>query len=87
MRPGMVEEKLAMRFARELTAKAGAVDRDILRDLTATFTSPEIVELTMSICLFNVFNRFNDVPGSEIDLDLAPLELYPRPLPASKISM
>lgn len=79
-------EKLAMRFARELTTKAGAVDGDILRDLTATFTPPEIVELTMSICLFNVFNRFNDVLGSEIDLDLAPVELYPRTLPTSKIS-
>ena len=35
---------------------------------------------------FNVLNRFNDVLGSEIDLDLAPLELDQRTLPTSKIS-
>ena len=75
-----------MRSARELTAKEGAGGGDMLRDLTAAFTPPEIVELTMSICLFNVFNRFNDVPGSEIDLDLAPLELYRSTLQTSTIS-
>lgn len=69
-----------MRYARELTVKAGDVDREILRDLTASFSAPEIVELTMAICVFNVFNRFNDVLGADIDLDLAPPKLYQKPL-------
>ena len=72
-----------LRYARELTSKAGNMDREILKDLTANFSAAEIVELTMAICVFNVFNRFNDVLGSEIDLDLAPLRLYQKPLKAS----
>lgn len=73
-------EKLVMRYAHELTIKSGDVDKAILRDLTTNFSPPEIVELTMVICVFNVFNRVNDVLTQDIDLDLAPLALYQKPL-------
>ncbi|MGQ0736351.1 MAG: carboxymuconolactone decarboxylase family protein [Acidobacteriota bacterium] len=74
------KEKLAMRFASELTAKPGAVDKGILEGLTATFSPPEIVELTMVICIMNVLNRLHLTMEDEIDCALAPLALYPTPL-------
>ena len=73
-------EKLVMSYARELTRKAGSLDGEIPRTLAASFSPPEIVELTMTICVVNVFNRFNDVLTRDIDLDLAPLSLYQKPL-------
>ena len=74
------KEKLAMRFASELTAKPGAMDRRILDELRATFSPPEIVELTMVICIMNVLNRFHLAMEDEIDCALAPRALYPKPL-------
>jgi hypothetical protein len=36
--------------------------------------------ICVPICVFNVFNRLNDVLTQDIDLDLAPLALYQKPL-------
>ena len=74
------KEKLVMRYAHELTIMPGDVDKATLKDLTANFSPPEIVELTMVICVFNVFNRLNDVLTRDIDLDPAPAALYRKPL-------
>jgi alkylhydroperoxidase family enzyme len=76
------KEKLAMRFASELTVKPGAMDRRIVEELRTTFSPPEIVELTMVICIMNVLNRFHLAMEDEIDCALAPLSLYPKPLKA-----
>lgn len=76
------KEKLAMRFACELTAKPGAVDKRTLRELRTTFSPPEIVELTMVICIMNVLNRYHLAMEDEIDCALAPPALYPKPLQA-----
>jgi len=80
------KEKLVMRFARELTAKPGALDKQVLEELRATFNPPEIVELMMVIFLMNMLNRLHLAMGDEIDLDLAPLALYPQPLKAKSAS-
>src|SRR5262249_55934731 len=74
------KERLAMRFASELTAKPGAVDKRILEALKATFSPAEIVELTMVICIMNVLNRFHLAMEDEIDCALAPLALYTKPV-------
>ena len=74
------KEKLAMRFASKLTANPGALDTRILEELKATFSPPEIVELTMVVCIMNVLNRFHLAMQDEIDCALAPSALYPKPL-------
>ncbi len=70
------KEKVALQYAEELTAKPGEVGQEILKQVKRLFSPPEIVELTMAICVFNVFNRCNDGLGAEIDLPLAPGAFY-----------
>ncbi len=70
------KEKVALRYAEELTAKPGEVGQEILKQVKCLFSPPEIVELTMAICVFNVFNRCNDVLGADVDLPAAPAVFY-----------
>lgn len=70
------KERIALQYADELTTKPGEVSQDLLKRVKHLFSPPEIVELTMAICVFNVFNRCNDVLGAEVDLPAAPAVFY-----------
>lgn len=70
------KEKLVLEYADQVTTKAGGVDAELLSKIKATFSPPEIVELTMAICVFQVFNRCNDILGADIDLPKAPDVFY-----------
>ena len=70
------KEKLVMDYAEEVTKKAGGVDHALLTQIQAAFSPPEIVELTMTIGVFQVYNRCNDILGADIDLPGGPEALY-----------
>jgi alkylhydroperoxidase family enzyme len=59
-------ERLALRYAEQVTIDAKAVDDALFDALRAEFDDGEIVELTAAISLFNMFNRFNDALQVEI---------------------
>jgi AhpD family alkylhydroperoxidase len=75
------EEHLAIRFARELTLapaatrfaeNPSAVDPDLLAELKAAFTDPQLVELTASIALWNALTRFHRVMELPLDMPAPP---------------
>lgn len=53
------KERIALRYARELTRTAAA-DLDTRNILQEAFTAEQLVELTMVIALANFTNRFNN---------------------------
>jgi alkylhydroperoxidase family enzyme len=59
-------ERLALRYAEQVTLDAKAVDDALFDALRAEFDDGEIVELTAAISLFNMFNRFNDALRVEV---------------------
>jgi alkylhydroperoxidase family enzyme len=72
-------EKTAIRWAELVTAnKAKYAEKDFDR-LKEHFTDPEIVELTLVVGLFNMFNRFTDAlhiePGESHERDLTKIFL------------
>jgi alkylhydroperoxidase family enzyme len=78
------DERAALDYATQLTlqppalpygAARQAVDGDVLRRLKASFTDPQIVELTAAICLWNALTRFHRVMGFELDMDPPPAVL------------
>ena len=72
------KEKLVVEYAQQVTEKAGGIDPQLLSKIRSAFSPPEIVELTMSICIFQVYNRCNDIFGAEIDLPPGPDSLYEK---------
>ena len=75
------DERLAIRFARELTLappairhldNPRAVDPDLLDALVETFDEPQVVELTASIALWNALTRFHRVMGLPLDMPPPP---------------
>ncbi len=75
------DERLAIRYARELTQKPPvtrhadnpqAVDSALLAELRATFDEPQIVELTASISLWNALTRFHRVMDLPLDMPAPP---------------
>jgi AhpD family alkylhydroperoxidase len=53
-------EKLAVQYARQMTQDANRIPDDLFDELRATFTPPEIVELTFLTGLITLLNRFNN---------------------------
>jgi AhpD family alkylhydroperoxidase len=63
------EERLAIRYARELTVAPPVTRHAELRD---AFTEPQIVELTASIALWNALTRFHRVMDLPLDMPAPP---------------
>jgi AhpD family alkylhydroperoxidase len=79
-------EQIALAFAESLTTQVTqvnysgnpqVVEPQILAGLKEHFTEPEIVELTLSISLWNALARFHRVMGLEMDMADPPVELDP----------
>ena len=75
------EERLAIRYARELTLSPPAtrhadnpqgVDPALLTELRKAFDEPQIVELTASISLWNALTRFHRVMDLPLDMPAPP---------------
>ena len=73
------EERLAIRYARELTLappatrhadNPQAVDPELLAALRDAFDEPQIVELTATVALWNALTRFHRV--MDLPLDMPP---------------
>ena len=62
------QERLVIAYAEQVTHNPQRVPDTLFAQLQATFSHPQIVELTVRIALCNFFNRFNDV----LQLDLEP---------------
>jgi AhpD family alkylhydroperoxidase len=77
-------ERIAFEYARQLTDRpptvghresAQAVDGELLAQLRATYTDPQIVELTAYIGLWNALSRFHRVMAFDLDMDPPPAAL------------
>jgi alkylhydroperoxidase family enzyme len=53
-------EKVALRYARELTLQPHAIDDALFATLREHYDEGEIVEISAMAGLFNYFNRVND---------------------------
>jgi alkylhydroperoxidase family enzyme len=54
------KEKAALLYAERVTRGAAAIREGTLEDLRKYFSEDQIVELTLTICVANFTNRFND---------------------------
>ena len=54
------DEKIAVRYAEEVTKDATKVNDEIFEELKKYYNDAQIVEITAAISLFNYINRFND---------------------------
>lgn len=59
-------ERIALRFAEQLTVDAHQVQDTLFTRLRAHFDEGQIVELASVAGLFNYFNRFNEALQMEI---------------------
>ncbi|MBU0649426.1 carboxymuconolactone decarboxylase family protein [Patescibacteria group bacterium] len=67
---GMSEkERLALKFAGEMTEHAYNISDDTLAKMKENFSDAEIVEIASVVGLFNYINRFNDALGVLITED------------------
>jgi uncharacterized peroxidase-related enzyme len=54
------KEKTVLLYAERVTRGASAIRPPVLQDLKRYFNDDQIVELTLTICIANFTNRFND---------------------------
>jgi alkylhydroperoxidase family enzyme len=54
------KEKAALLYADRVTRGAAAIRDNTLEELKKHFTEDQIIELTLTICIANFTNRFND---------------------------
>jgi uncharacterized peroxidase-related enzyme len=54
------KEKAVLLFAERITRGASAIRPRVLEDLKQYFDDDQIVELTLTVCMANFTNRFND---------------------------
>jgi len=54
------KEKLAIEYGKQVTVHAYKIDPDLMKQVQASFSDEELVELTAVVGLFNYINRFND---------------------------
>jgi uncharacterized peroxidase-related enzyme len=54
------KEKATILYAERVTRGASAIREGALQDLKQYYTDDQIVELTLTICIANFTNRFND---------------------------
>lgn len=75
------QERLAVEYARQLTRNPPlvraaenpqAVDPQLLAELRATFSEPQLVELTANIALWNALARFHRVMDFPLDMPAPP---------------
>jgi AhpD family alkylhydroperoxidase len=75
------QERLAIEYARQLSVRPAqvaatdnpqAVDPRLLADLRATFSEPQLVELTANIALWNALSRFHRVMNFPLDMPAPP---------------
>jgi uncharacterized peroxidase-related enzyme len=59
-------EKLALRYAEQVTKNAKGVSDRLWNELKQYFDEGQLVELTTAIGLFNMFNRFNEALQVEL---------------------
>lgn len=79
--------RIALEFTKELTLNPAqieytdlpqAVDEQLLTKLKAHFTDPEIVDLAMTVAMWNALARFHRVMGFELDMPEAPKGVNPK---------
>lgn len=66
-------DKCVVRWADLVTRNEAKFNKECWEELKTHFTPQELVELTMSICLFNAMNRLND--SLQLEFDLPPGEM------------
>ena len=54
------KEKAALLYAERVTRGAAAIRQGSVEELRKYFSEDQIVELTLTICVANFTNRFND---------------------------
>jgi AhpD family alkylhydroperoxidase len=52
-----IEERLALKYADELSPEFGGVDDSTFREVRGYYNDSQIVELTLTVCFFNYFTR------------------------------
>jgi AhpD family alkylhydroperoxidase len=52
-----IEERLALKYADELSPEFGGVDDATFREVRGYYNDSQIVELTLAVCFFNYFTR------------------------------
>ncbi len=62
------KEKATILYAERVTRGAAAIRQGSLEELKKYYDEGQIVELTLTICMANFTNRFNDALGSIPDL-------------------
>ena len=62
------KDKATILYAERVTRGAAAVRDGTLQDLAKYYSEDQIVELTLTICVANFTNRFNDALQVEPDL-------------------
>ncbi|MFQ5685975.1 MAG: carboxymuconolactone decarboxylase family protein [Candidatus Scalindua sp.] len=55
-------EKVAIEYSEQVTRNANEVSDELFERLKKHFDEGEIIELTLSIGMINLFNKFNDSP-------------------------
>jgi uncharacterized peroxidase-related enzyme len=61
------KEKAVLLFAERVTRGAAGIRERALEEISAHFTPAQVVELTLTICVANFTNRFNDTLQVEPD--------------------
>lgn len=62
------KDKATILYAERMTRGAAAIRDGTLQDLAKYYSEDQIVELTLTICVANFTNRFNDALQVEPDL-------------------
>jgi alkylhydroperoxidase family enzyme len=65
------KEKATLLYAERVTRGAAALRDGSLEELKRYYTEDQIVELTLTICIANFTNRFNDALQADPDLGSA----------------
>ncbi len=64
------KEKATILYAERVTRGAAAIRQGMLEELKKYYDEGQIVELTLTICMANFTNRFNDALGNIPDLGI-----------------
>jgi alkylhydroperoxidase family enzyme len=62
------KEKATLLYAERVTRGASGIREGTLEELKKHYTEDQIVELTLTICIANFTNRFNDALLTQPDL-------------------
>jgi alkylhydroperoxidase family enzyme len=62
------KDKTTLLYAERMTRGASAIREGTLEELKQYYSEPQIVELTLTICIANFTNRYNDALQLQPDL-------------------